>query len=74
MERCTARKLIHASMLSFLVLTTTSGAAEWKMITTNSAISQAGVPSGVSVPRSNVDQQDPPPTPTPTPVPPLPVP
>ena len=74
MEHRTARALIQASMLSFLMLTTTSGVAGWKMITANSATSQAGGPGGVSVPRPNVDQPDPPPTPTPTPVPPLPVP
>ena len=73
MEHRTARTLIQASMLSFLVLTTTSGVAGWKM-TANSATSQAGGLGGVSVPRPNVDQPDPPPTPTPTPVPPLPVP
>ncbi len=74
MEHRTARKLIQASMLSFLVLTTTSGVAGSKMITANFAISQAGGPGGVSAPRPNIDQPDPPPTPTPTPVPPLPVP
>jgi hypothetical protein len=74
MEHRAARKLIQAAMLSFFVLTTTSGAAGWKMMTADSAISQAAGPGGVSVPRPNVDQPDPPPTPTPTPVPPLPVP
>lgn len=74
MEHRTARKLIQASMLSFLVLTTTSGVTGSKMLATNFAISQAGSPGGVSVPRPNIDQPDPPPTPTPTPVPPLPVP
>jgi hypothetical protein len=74
MEHRTAHKLIQASMLSFLVLTTTSGAAGWKIIAANSASSQAGGWGGVSAPRPNVDQPDPPPTPTPTPVPPLPVP
>jgi hypothetical protein len=72
MEHRATRKLIQAAMLSFLVLTTTSGVTGWKMITANSVISQAGGPGGVLVPRPSIDQPDPPPTPTP--VPPLPVP
>ena len=74
MKHRTGHNLTQAAMLSFFLLATTSGVAGLKMITANSATSQADGPRGVSVQRSNIDQPDPPPTPTPTPVPPLPVP
>lgn len=74
MKHSTVRKLTRAAIVSFLALTTVSGAAAVAVMTASPALSQPDGLGGSSAPGLGSDSADPAPTPVPTPTPPLPIP